>query len=702
MALFDLLGAVLTLLTLGFLGFGGYLLALHALGEEEARRDRLALAVATLLGATAQAVAIGLLLGALGHLRIGPALAAQACVVLALLLPFRKTPPEGGIFGPAQGLLGRFGAGCREHPFLALLAAHAVGVEALRGLLRPPLSWDSLMYHLLLAGTWLRDGNLEPVFGNIPVNYYGYVPANGSVWFWWWMAPSHSEFYVNLASLPHWALLGLATAAVARQLGARRHAPLAAFLIVLTPTVVRFAAAEYVDLFVGSLLVSATFFALRWLREPRLADAALAGAGIGLAAGAKVLGVAYALALVGAVLVLAWGKWARRLPQVAVALVLAGLLGSFFYVRNVRMGNDALALACERTASGKENANVPTLPRKNSVVDLADVMIGKGQLVDAFLGTTRPQSMELGVGPQVFVLLLAAFAIPFGFGRERWREALVVGGQVWAELVFWLTVPFAKNLHVFANVRYLIPGIALCFAAGVAIAERRRLEERWVQVVTGVLAIQGVLQLHAEMPSGVRLTLAFLDLGLVALALSPPLRRALWTRRRLVVATALLLAVLASPLLARFRVNDRARALATEYTAHKTSASFFAAGWWWLDQRAGDGTVAAIGSPNSYFVYPAMGPRFERDVRYVNVNARDLPRAHDYPECEPRVDFSQQAWIRNLAKHKVRWVYLSRYPQFAFPLEDQWAKSRPDFFLPRFEDPTNRIYEFAPAPGAVP
>ena len=77
-----------------------------------------------------------------------------------------------------------------------------MGSEALRGLLRPPLSWDSLMYHLLLTGTWLRDRNLFPVFGNIPINYYGYVPANGSVWFWWWMAPSHSELWVNLAAAP--------------------------------------------------------------------------------------------------------------------------------------------------------------------------------------------------------------------------------------------------------------------------------------------------------------------------------------------------------------------------------------------------------------------------------------------------------------------------------------------------------------------
>src|SRR5258707_530027 len=71
----------------------------------------------------------------------------------------------------------------REHPALSILSLPGVAIEALRGLIRPPLSWDSLMYHLLLAATWLRDRNLLPVFGSIPVNYYGYVPANGSIWF---------------------------------------------------------------------------------------------------------------------------------------------------------------------------------------------------------------------------------------------------------------------------------------------------------------------------------------------------------------------------------------------------------------------------------------------------------------------------------------------------------------------------------------
>src|SRR5690349_14259551 len=69
MFLLDLMGIVLTLITLGFLALAGYLTALRLLGEE-AERDALALTIAALLAATAEAVGIALLLGALGVLRL--------------------------------------------------------------------------------------------------------------------------------------------------------------------------------------------------------------------------------------------------------------------------------------------------------------------------------------------------------------------------------------------------------------------------------------------------------------------------------------------------------------------------------------------------------------------------------------------------------------------------------------------------------
>ncbi len=735
----DITGALLTLLALGALGGGGYLLAVRLLGLERAASDALALAIAWLLAATGLGVGIGLALGACGQLRLAPglALALLTCGVL-LVLPRRPrepaSSPEGCAAGdggwaalarPARHFAGRFAAHLRQHWVLSLLACHAIGTEALRGLVRPPLSWDSLMYHLMLAATWLQRHDLAPVFGAYPMNYYGYTPANGAVWLWWWMAPSHGELYANLAFLPQWALLALATGGVARRLGARRAWPLAAFLVAMTPTVVRFAATQYVDVFTAACLLGACCFGLSWLREPRWGDAALAGLGLGLAAGAKVLGLVYAAALAAALLPLAVGSWRRRAVQAAAALALAAGLGGFFYLRNAARGVDPLALECEGLPHRRPERGLPALPRPGSVAAMPRQMLGEGRLARAFLGTTaEPRSpfVDLGLGPQALVVLLGIPALA-ALPRERRREAAVAGSQVLAEVVFWLAVPYAAAGHVFANVRYLLPAVGLAFAGGVAAAESRQADERLLHGLAVALAAQDLLQLHTRMPDGVRLAVAAADLAVVALALSPRLRNLRgWLgapggarrggppARRLALAgtarvpalavlsgVAVLAALAGVPWLARFRAADRTRAFDEEYTAHGINVALYAAGWDWLERHGGSGTVAVVNSPDTFFIYPAMGPRLERRAVYVNVNAANLDEAAAYPLCQPRVQPDPAAWTANLRSAGVRWLDLTRTPPFPFPMENDWARAHPELFVPRFSDSTNLIYELLPA-----
>ncbi len=705
MILLDLVGAALTLVTLAFLLLGGLLLALRLL-RGEALADPLALAVAALVLATGQAVLIGLVLGVLGVLRLELALAVQAALVLALL----KTG-GGAAAAPAEAVrtVGRRAwARLAEHPALALIAAHAAASELLRGLFRPPLSWDSLMSHLLLAATWLQDRALTVVSGAHPVNYFGHQPGNGSLWFWWWLAPSHGELYVNLASLPHWLLFGLAAGAVARELGAARHWPCAAYALLLLPAVVRFVAAQYVDLFLGSLYLAGAFFGLRWLRRAALADAVLAGVALGVAAGTKVLGPPYvgALALALAIAGLARRgsgvSAARRLGHLAVAGLLVALLGSYFFVRNIALGVGATGIACAGTGEGADpvSRELPRLPRPDSVLDLIGRLVPSGDLLDTFLGIARPVSLELGVGPPFFVLLAAGLLFPLGLGPERRRAGWVLWAQVAVQAAFWLAVPYANNNHVFANVRYLLPAVGIACAGAVAAAEWRGVGAGWLQGIVLLFSIQGLLQLHAEMPREVRMALALVDLAAVALALSPGLRRGARRQARVLAGAAVAAAVLAAPWLSDFRVADRGRAFAREYTTHLTSTRFFAGGWSWLDAYGGDGTVAVSSNPGLYFVYPAMGPHLERRAVYVNVNEADLP-ASGYPKCEPRVDFSPAAWMRNLERAGARWALFSRFPEFPFPAEAEWARSRPDLFVLRHADPTNLVFEVRPTAAAA-
>lgn len=700
MFLVDLLGAGLTLLTLLFLALSGYLLGRTFLGRR-ADEDPLALAIAALLLATAEAVLLGLLLGAVGLLRIDVALAVLIGITLVPLVRARRSGDPGDtLWSPARILGRRTWARIREHPVLSLIAAHAVFAEGLRALLRPPLSWDSIMYHLLITATWIQEQRIVPVFGMHPTYFYGYQPANGSVWLWWWMAPSHSELYANLAFFPQTALLALAAGGIARELGARRYWPLAALFTLLTPVVIRFTATQYVDIFLASAFAAAAFFALRWMREPRWSDAVLAGAGMGLAAGSKVLGIPYALALCLVVL-LARREWSRRLPQLGAALLALVLLGGFFYARNALGGAGPLAARCEGTQGAADGPAIPTIPRINTVA----YMVPRGEmewgaLLDVFLGVPRLGSQEIGVGPQL-LLLLPVFLLPWLLPREVRRAAFLVWSQVLIQLAVWTVVPYASHGHVFANVRYLDGALALMFGGAVALGERF-LPDPVLRGLALLLVVQDLLMLHTEMPRTVRLALALIDVGLVGWALSPGLRSLARRRARELAVAGLALALLAAPGLARFRLQDRARAYQSEYTAHKIAAFLWAPGWGWLDRHGEDGTVAVVGAPSNFFVYPVQGMRLERRAIYVNVNRRDSRRATDYPGCDPRVDPDPQAWLENLVKQRVRWVYLHRFPQTGFPMEAEWMAARPDLFALRFENPTNLVFEFLPGSPSSP
>lgn len=77
----------------------------------------------------------------------------------------------------------------------------------------------------------------------------------------------------------------------------------------------------------------------------------------------------------------------------------------------------------------------------------------------------------------------------------------------------------------------------------------------------------------------------------------------------------------------------------------------------------------------------------------VNVNSANHRFATDYPGCEPRRDFDGVAWLDNLRASGVRYLYLARFVEFPFPVEDEWARKLPQIFTLRYEDPGNRIYE---------
>ena len=128
MAALDLLGAVLTAITLFFLAASGYLLARKALGASAS--DPLALAIATLLGAIFEAELIAIVLGKLGLLRIDLALLVLVVVTVLLVLASRRRSDDAT--AEARLLTRRVWARATEHPAMSLVAVHALAIARCR------------------------------------------------------------------------------------------------------------------------------------------------------------------------------------------------------------------------------------------------------------------------------------------------------------------------------------------------------------------------------------------------------------------------------------------------------------------------------------------------------------------------------------------------------------------------------------------
>ncbi len=642
------------------------------------RSDPLGFVVRALVWSTAWPTGVGLILGFVGWLHI-----SVASLVLVAIIALQQGPLARQRVDLREHMAA-VAAAIRplstKHPVVGGLALTALASEVVTGLSRPPLSWDALAYHLLLPATWLQRLQISVPFGRYPTSFYGLFPGNGEVWLWWWMSPSHSELFVNLASVPHWLLLVAATGLLARHLGAQSHWPLAAAVVGTLPFVVKAAATPYIDLYVAATLTAGLAL---WLDSGRRSWPSTAAA-LGLAAGAKVFALVFALSHA---LVIGFEWIYRRWPisrAVAFALLLAGL-GAPFYLRNIGLGVGPVAQECVVLTEG---SSVPLLlAGHQTVIGSLGARIADGSLLGTFLGNRRPASFELGIGPAAILVVLAFACLLRRATRPGWR---LVAGLVLVQLAIWFTVPFALGDHIFGHVRYLTAAIAWIVAAGAARLERFR----GLELLAGALMAQSLLMQGNHWSAGLRLAMGILLLAVGAWVLVPhPQKRKL---KAPVVVVGLLAAILAAPVWVELRLGDRERAFREDWMFHDQPARFAAGAWGYLDREAGGRRVAAVTEPPNRFIVPAMGPRYERDVTYVNVQAPDIRFAPAYPNCvPPRTAPDRSAWLQNLVASEIHYLLVTVDPGRQPPIEATWAAESPELFVLRHRDPTSAVWELA-------
>jgi Dolichyl-phosphate-mannose-protein mannosyltransferase len=611
------------LLTVGFLG--------HLHGAQRA--------VACALLATAGLVATHVVPGALGVLSRWAVLACAALLLVGAVVAKRRwgaerTRPAAERSAPsirADGLA----------LTLAGLAAACVAVcvlaQAWVGSATPTTGDDSLTFHLPNVARWIQSGTFWRVDQFSPLQANGNYPHNGDVIFLAAVLPWRSDAFVNLVNVPFGALTGLATYAIARELGAVR-APsilLASALVALPVVALVLSDGTYTDMVLAATFAGGALFLLRSLRTSRRSDLVLAGLGLGLAFGTKWYGVT-AVPL----LVLAWavasltsrGRWRRVARDVALVVGLVVLTGGFWLVRNwVESGNPVMPVRVGLGGIEIFDA-APDVVRACTGFSLADYATSGRVWIDYLV----PQYRYILGLPGLAILLTSVATVGLVLARRsrsigaRRGPILVAAAAVGAMLVTFFFTPYTalglegKPVAAGGNVRYFLPGILLASALGACLPRGRPAALFALAIVVAV--VHGLALGYELAASTLAATAAVIATGAAAALMVIRVTQSLAGRTRLALRLgAGGLAVIALVVVGYLRQDDFTDG---RYRGDEPAID-------WILRNAPEGQKVGIAglwdSRGLVPVLPAFGPSFENEVAYVGQFKRGLLHEYERP-----------------------------------------------------------------------
>ena len=633
--------------------------------------------------AYATVVASGLLLGFTGGL------------TPVLLLPLAALALVAGWRSFGSGALVESGSE-------AFMPGAAVGVAVLAMLVafvlaaalsHPPTAYDSLTYHLFFPARWLQLRRLTIIPTPFGDEAPAYAPSDGELAFLALLMPFRSDAIARAGQVPFYALSGLVVYALARRAGASSVAALyAPMLFLLTPTMRNEAETALVDVIWTSMFLATFHFGLRARETGDRKDEIFAGICLGLFLGTKFAALPYLPAL----LPLAFTPRFRQ----RAAWLLPGLLvcGAPWYLRNwIVTGSPVYPLRVELFGHPLTDGAY------ERTAMLASVFHREGW---------QPALLAIAHAFSLPVLLLIAVFTLAGLSQRRFPPGsggfplvAIVAGAIALLPLFWFGIPYNSEF------RFLLPAVGLmCAAAPTAFGRSKALDTVLHLAAIGVLARL----------LGLAITVSYLWLFVSGVGLTLLLLFAARDPRRFPPVAALV-ALTAGTGLTVWSV--RACPTGCEITASPGAPRELLATWqeaWqWTDAHA----PARIAYAGTNAPYPLLGPHYENEVEYVNIDAHRGWRFDDYDRARPVIEgpatsakpaFERRApdaaaWIANLRDRKIEYVYVTtlskderaylEHDTAGFPIEAAWMAARPSTFRLVFGNADVRIYAVAAPSG---
>jgi hypothetical protein len=419
---------------------------------------RIRLPDATIFSALIAAVLLGmgaiscfwLVLGALGLLGRGVALAVTAALVVLSLFELRRW---------------RAGASLSlslPPPTTGLFILSTLGMSLIAALL-PPVAFDALVYHLFVPDQWIRNGRLE-IWQQFPHAHFPhfvetlFLPA----------MLLHGDIG---ATLLHWAFLPVLLWLIWHV--TNRFLPsgspwLAVTLAVATPMVPLLASTPYGDVALAAMEMGTLWALLEWLRSRAPGWIVLAGAFAGMAMAIKYTSFMLPLTVVAILLAAGRREWrsaARTALIFSAVAVLAA--GPWYLLTYVQTGNPVYPFAFGGIAWDSGRA-------RHYAAAGTGIGLNPAELIRLPLWTTLgiddANVWDSEIGP----LYLATLPFVWAFWRRRrslnapadeWRTASVLAFASLIQIAFWTVGVIAsaslrQNRLLLSALMMLVPVIA--------------------------------------------------------------------------------------------------------------------------------------------------------------------------------------------------------------------------------------------------
>ncbi|MCM8796932.1 MAG: hypothetical protein NC923_03535 [Candidatus Omnitrophica bacterium] len=578
-------------------------------------------------------------------------------------------------------------------------------VKAYLNLINPPLSPDSLQYHLAFPAAWIRNGNLDNpinIFSGVfisgqrsPENSgISYFPINAELFFAWLMLPLRNAFLADLGEAPFYIIGIIAIYSILRKYSVnRRIALLSGFLWALIPNIFKqLRTASQIDV-ICAVLLFLVFNSLLLLKEEfTFRNALLFGISIGIFLGTKIINIIWLVSLFPLFFYLLYNVIKTHKAGLGMIALLSGaaifmtvLFGGYMYIKNfIYTGNplfpNEIKIFGQTIFKGLPNI----APYK--------VLYAVGDTFDL-----KKLLFKEGLGAQFLALILPSIFWPILFLGYLKKKGL----RPAAEYILLFITPFIMLIlyGIFLNVyvtRYLFPLISIWLITAVILISQLPAADKYFTFISFVSICASAFELAHRYELAISL---LLSLAFFIILLRYKKQLAVFYGHKM-FNRVILLVVLAGFIFLYFFSKKYDKEEFLRYCmrfSKKESNTEMGGGWKWLNEHTRQGARVAYTGRQEF--YPLFGSGLKNYVKYVSVNAKEaIP--YNNPDGLWRENKDFYAWRENLRKERIEYLFIA-LPIFAnresedptkFPIEDEWALSHPEDFQLLFSNSLVHIY----------